>query len=60
MLERVVATSTWGDLSSLLERLPGAKQRAGTTVVGGQEQHPNVTTELLDAQGQFPEMENLF
>ena len=28
--------------------------------VGGQEQQPNVTSEPLAAQGQIPEMENLF
>ena len=38
-----------------------AKQRAGiTAAVGEQEQQPNVTSELLDAQAQVPEMENLF
>ena len=37
-----------------------AEQRAGITAVGEQEQQPNVTSELLDAQGQVPEMENLF
>ena len=37
------------------------EQRAGvTTAVGEQEQQPNMTYELLDAQGQIPEMENLF
>ena len=36
------------------------EQRAGITRVGEQEQQPNVTSELLDAQGQIPEMENLF
>ena len=37
-----------------------AEQRAGITAVGELEQQPNVTSELLDAQGQIPEMENLF
>ena len=37
-----------------------AKQRAGTTAVDEQEQQPNVTPELLDAQGQISAMENLF
>ena len=30
------------------------------TSVGKQGQQPNVTSELLDAQGHIPEMENLF
>ena len=33
-----------------------AERRAGITAVGEQEQHPNVTSEPLDAQGQIPEM----
>ena len=37
-----------------------AEQRAGITALGEQEQQPNVTSELLGAQGQIPEMENLF
>ena len=37
-----------------------AEQRTGITAVGEQEQQPNVTTELLDAQDQIVEMENLF
>ena len=37
-----------------------AEQRAGITAVGEQEQQPNVISELLDAQGQIPEIENLF
>ena len=37
-----------------------AERRAGITAVGEQEQQPNTTSELLDAQGQIPEMENLF
>ena len=37
-----------------------AERRAGITAVGGQEQQPNVTSEPLVAQGQTPEMENLF
>ena len=38
-----------------------AEQRAGISAVGEQEKQPNVTSELsLDAQGQIPEMENLF
>ena len=37
-----------------------AEQRAGITAVGEQEQQPNVTSELLDAQCQILEMENLF
>ena len=36
------------------------EQRAGNTAVGEQEQQPNVTSEPLDAEGQIPEMENLF
>ena len=37
-----------------------AERRAGITAVGGQEQQPNVTSKPLAAQGQIPEMENLF
>ena len=37
-----------------------AEPRAGITGVDEQEQQPNVTSEPLDAQGQIPEMENLF
>ena len=37
-----------------------AERRAGITAVREQEQRPNVTSEPLDAQGQIPEMENLF
>ena len=37
-----------------------AEQRAEVTAVGKQEQQPNVISELLGAQGQIPEMENLF
>ena len=37
-----------------------AEQCTGITAVGEQEQQPNVTSELLDAQGQIPEVENLF
>ena len=37
-----------------------AKQRAGITAVGKQQHQPNVTIELLDAQGQIPKVENLF
>ena len=37
-----------------------AEQRAGIAAVGEQEQQTSVTTELLDAQDQIPEMENLF
>ena len=37
-----------------------AEQRAGIIAVGEQEQQPNVTSELLDEQGQIPEMKNLF
>ena len=37
-----------------------AEQRVGITAVGEQEQQLNVTSELLDAQGQIPEIENLF
>ena len=37
-----------------------AERRAGITAVGEQEHQPNVTPEPLDAQGQIPEMENLF
>ena len=36
------------------------EQSAEITAAGKQEQKPNVATELLDVQGQFPEMENLF
>ena len=34
-----------------------AEQRAGIEAVGELEQQPNVTSELLGAQGQIPEME---
>ena len=37
-----------------------AERRTGITAVDGQEQQPNVTSEPLVAQGQIPEMENLF
>ena len=37
-----------------------AERRAGITAVGEQEQQPNVISDPLDAQGQIPEMENLF
>ena len=37
-----------------------AEQRTGIAAVGEQEQQPNATSELLGAQGQIPEMENLF
>ena len=37
-----------------------AERRAGITAVGEQEEQPNVASEPLDAQGQIPEMENLF
>ena len=37
-----------------------AEQNAGILEAGEQEQHPNVITELLYAQDQIPEMENLF
>ena len=37
-----------------------AEQRAGITAIVEQEQQPNVTSELLDAQDQIPEMQNLF
>ena len=37
-----------------------AERRAGITAIGGQEQHPNTTSELFDAQVQVLEMENLF
>ena len=37
-----------------------AEQREGIAAVGEQEHQPNVTSELLDAQGQISEMENLF
>ena len=37
-----------------------AERRAGITAVGGQKQQPNVIPEPLAAQGQIPEMENLF
>ena len=36
------------------------ERHAGITSVGEQKQHPNVTCEPLNAQGQIPEMENLF
>ena len=37
-----------------------AERCAGITAVGEQELQPNTASELLDAQGQIPEMENLF
>ena len=37
-----------------------AEERAGTPAVGEQELQPNLITELLDAQDQIPEIENLF
>ena len=37
-----------------------AERRAGITAVDEQEQQSNVTSEPLGAQGQIPEMENLF
>ena len=37
-----------------------AERRADITAVGEQEQQPNLTSEPLDAQGQIPEMKNLF
>ena len=37
-----------------------AEQREGITSIGEQEQQPTVITEPFDAQGQIPEMENLF
>ena len=37
-----------------------AEQCAEITAVGEQEQQRNVTTEPLDAQGQIPEMDNMF
>ena len=37
-----------------------AERRAGITAVGGQKQQPDVTSEPSAAQGQIPEMENLF
>ena len=37
-----------------------AERRAGITAGGGQEQQPNATSEPFAAQGQIPEMENLF
>ena len=37
-----------------------AEQHAGIPEAGKQEQQPNVTTELLDAQDQIPETENFF
>ena len=37
-----------------------AEQRAGIAAAGEQEQQLNAASELLDAQGQIPEMENLF
>ena len=37
-----------------------AERRAGITATGEQEQQLNVTSEPLDAQGQIPEMDNLF
>ena len=36
------------------------KERKIYPKLGEQEQQPNVTSELLDAQGQIPEVENLF
>ena len=37
-----------------------AERRAGITAVGEQDQQLNVTSEPSDAQGQIPDMENLF
>ena len=37
-----------------------AERRAGITAVGEQEQQTSVTSEPSDAQGQIPEMKNLF
>ena len=48
------------DPAAIVANKSRAEQRAGITVVGGQEQQPNMTSELLDAQGQISEMENLF
>ena len=37
-----------------------AERQAGIAAVDEQEKQPNVTSEPFDAQGQIPEMENLF
>ena len=47
------------DLTATAKGKAGAKQRAGITAVNEQKQQPNVTTELLDAQDQIPEMGTL-
>ena len=48
------------DLAAIATGKAQAERRAGITAVGEQEQQPNVTSELSDAQGQISEMENLF
>ena len=48
------------DLAAIATGKAQAERRAGITAVGGQEQQPYVISKPLDAQGQIPEMENLF
>ena len=48
------------DFAAIATGKAHVERRAGITAVGEQEQQPNVTSEPLDAQGQIPEMENLF
>ena len=48
------------DTAAIATSKAKAERRAGITAVREQEQQPNVTSEPLDAQGQIPEMENLF
>ena len=48
------------DPAAIATGKPQAERHAGITVVEKQEQQPNVTSKPLDAQGQIPEMENLF
>ena len=53
-------THSTDDPASVTTGKARAEQRVGVTAVGEQEQEPNVTSELLDEQGQIPEMKNLF
>ena len=48
------------DLAAIVTDKAQAEQRSALTAVGEQEQQPNVTSELLNAQSQIPEIENLF
>ena len=61
---RTLATLGWKHLTEDPAAIATGKaqveRRAGITAVGEQEQQPNVTSEPLDAQGQIPEMENIF